>query len=67
MNARALVMAGTIPDRSQPAGELRWLRADAAAARRYFMRWGGHDAECRMILADWAVEKFLRAHPEFCA
>lgn len=64
MEARRLFAAGTIPDRKDLQGELRWLRADAAAARRYFMRWGGHDAECRVILAEHAVEKFLRAHPE---
>lgn len=61
---KTLAVAGTIPQRSDPAGELRWLRAEASAARRYFMRWGGHDAECRCLIAEHKVEKFLQQHPE---
>lgn len=61
--SRPVLTRGTVPSRETLQGRLRWLKADAATARRVFERYHDHHSELRMHYAEQAVDDFIEQHP----
>lgn len=61
---RAVLAGGIMPARVGDAGELRRLTNERDATKRTFEQWQDHAAEIAFVLASWALEEFIKQHPE---